>query len=304
MLLFLSEPPAYIRPITFTPEFWVVVDEDYDQARQLKASDLFEIASGARIIRFIHPRHSDQVFPVTVSEGDTLNLSFSMPPLRVDRFGSSSSFLRMTTGGNVLINTDYDTAVMLGNDTLRVGAGYVEVPTEQRHSLLLISSFGRESVVEIDLTNRPIQALDAYLRPDRNTTLWLSVIPGAGALYKQEYIKAGLLGVSGFMSIGYAMLLQQETSDRIAFYDEAVKAYKQSANMNAAIYHREQALRRKSLADESARRRDLMFSLAAGMIVYNVWDAFHPPKFGFRSEKNAVNFLLNPAGVGVKINFP
>jgi hypothetical protein len=303
LLFLLTEPPAFVRPISFTPEFWVVVDEDYANARQLKARDVFEIASGTRTLRFIHPRHSDQVLPVTVSPGDTLNLSFSMPPLRADRYGSSSSFLRLTTGGNVLINTDHDTAVMLGTDTLSVGAGYVILPTEQRHSVLLISSFGRESFVEIDLTNQPIQVLNAYLRPDRYTTRWMAIILGGAAYYKQEYLKATLLGLIGFSSIGFATKYYAETADRITSYNEAVRDYKYSTTMALAIQNREKALRRKTLADQSALRRDVMFSLAAGMFVYSVWDAFQPPKFGFRSEENAVDFVLNPTSVGVKISF-
>lgn len=303
ILFFLSEPPAYIRPITFTPEFWVVVDEDYANARQIKARDVFEIESGTRTLRFIHPRHSDQVLPVTVSPGDTLNLTFSMPPLRADRFGSSSSFLRLTTGGNVLINTDHDTAVMLGNDTLSVGAGYVMLPTEQRHSVLLISSFGRESVLEIDLKNRPIQAFDTFLRPDRYTTRWMAIIPGGAAYYKQEYLKASLLGLIGFSSIGFATKYYAETADRITSYNEAVRDYKYSTTMALAIQNREKALRRKTLADQSALRRDVMFSLAAGMFVYSVWDAFQPPKFGFRDESNRIEFVTNPTSVGVKISF-
>jgi hypothetical protein len=303
-LLWMVEPPAYIRPVTLIQEFWVVVDENYDLARQLKARDVFEIPSGARIIRFIHPRHSDQVFPVTVSEGDTLTLSFSMPPLQVDRSGSSSSFLRFTTGGNVLFNTDHDTAVLLGTDTLRVGAGYVVLPNKQRHSVILISSFGHEIVVEIDLTKRPIQAFDTYLRPDRRWSLMVAWVPGATALYQREYAKSVVYGVGGAVSLALAQRWFQRADDRMAAYDVAVRRYELAGTMQAAILAREEALRIRSLADNAARNRDLHLVIAAGVLLINAVDSFIPPRSGYRDDLNRIRFVTHPNEVGVRIRIP
>jgi hypothetical protein len=303
LLLLLSEPPAYVRVVTLVPEFWIVFEEDFRNARFVKSMDVIAVSPGIRTIRVFHPSYRDWTGFLLSPSNDTTDLAFSMVPVWTDATGSNSSYLRYQTGGNVLVNTDDDTAVIRGRDTLRIGSGYVQLADGRVNRIQLHSKHGFTQMEQVDLTSKRVVTIDAYVLPDRQTSIYWGLFPGGSAYYKRQYLKSAVLGISGFAALGLTYAGIKDVEDRIAAYDQSVLQYERALNMSTAIRYREEARKNKSLADQAINRRNIFMGVSAGILLVNVIDSFRPPKSGFRDDSNRIEFVTNPGGVGVRVNF-
>ena len=285
---------------------YLVADGDFNEARSITNMSTVRLSAGKHTIVLVHPKSVDRDFKVQIGT-DSLTEYTICFDTTVDA-GSLhhwSSYSRILFGANAVIVSDDDADIFV-DGKLR-GKGTLKTDLSKgTHLLKSIQSQAGETEKKVEVVFKSVSVFEMYNKPDRHTLWWLSVLPGAGQLYKDEKTKGYLLLGSTVGSLLTTYLSQQQYRRDNRVYESLLAQYNAATNEASAT-----RLGNDTQAQHNIIRRDIWIrngSLIASAVLwaFSLVDALGEPESGYRITRDVYPFKttsLDPGRGGASFTF-
>lgn len=265
---------------------YVIIDDDYEQARYIENGGTVTIPAGeARIkIATAITRDISMLRQLPAGASDTSRVySSEVEDQRL--YLERSSYPVLHTGDNLLVVTDQDASVAV--DGIPQGTGMTRVSVVPgTHVVTVKHPEGRrlERTVEVQKEPPRMALVVAYTTPSRVTSRRLAFVPGAGQLHKRQTVK-GIALMGGFLAASIGGVHQHvDFAERNHAYENVLQAYNAAEDESDALQLGYEAEQLYGPARTAYWRRNILIGTAAGIYLYSILDAWmNKPSGGYRT---------------------
>jgi hypothetical protein len=267
---------GWIRFDTNIEQFYLIIDEDFENHMLLNSGDSVEVPVGSHQIRMVWNNINDHRSRLVVKENQTTVKNTSFFVTRYPR----SSFNIIESSRNVVITTDNESDIYV--DGNYVGSKYSEI-------LLAPGVYDLEikNAVHGDLETKffveayKVKDIARYNNDPTPVSIFVKLLPGGGYIGNEQYLKAGLTyaGLIGLTITSVSLNNQYGEKERL--FQEQNTNYLNAQTVNAAISFREDAL--FTLDEMDKLNRQLTIAGVGIAVVYlaTTLDGFRKPKAGY-----------------------
>ena len=193
----------FILPEYYSEYFYVVIDDDYEHYTQISGTDNLMVPVGQEKMTLITENYDDYTINISIVKDDTstCQVFFSRTDSPYHNlFFSSYSWI--VTGINIIIYTDEDSEVYI-NGELK-GSGMVKANFSLgKYEIITKHKLAGTTRRNLTIASKRVHYLKMFNKPDKNTSEWYSLFPGASQLYKGEKVKGPI--ISGLSATSLAL---------------------------------------------------------------------------------------------------
>lgn len=267
---------------------YLVIDEAYEAPHYVANGDTLAVPVGERYVTVATEQNHDVTFSAEIRAGET---QLARVPVRREhdrsRYLSGSSYPVLHRGINLLVETDWDSRVVI--DGARRGQGTMGLRVDEgSYAVRAVHAAAGEGerVVFVETNPPRLTHVVLYNKPSRERAWALSPLPGAAQMHKHHYLRSiAILGAFSAASVGAARNHHRLRPLRDS-YHALLSAYENSTDEDKALKLGEETAQAYQEARDAQQRRNLYLGLTAGVYLYSLLDAWlDTPRGGYRSPR-------------------
>ncbi len=262
---------------------YLVIDNDFDNYKQISSGDTLLLLSGEKQLRLISPYFADYVQKVSVFPSITTTVEVKLK--NVSRVNKSSwEILFIENRINSIIKTDDDSQIYINNAL--VGFGYYEgFLAPKKHSIEIVHpSFGSSSFsFSANLFDTTFH--QKYNQDPVTVSSGLQFLPGFRYLKTKQFGKATLTYL-GLISTSLGLMSIKDRYDsKQSDYNDALFLYQNATTISGAIRYRREL---DEIKDEMNLINNINYAvigLGVAITTISIIDGFKKPKSGYKLSR-------------------
>jgi len=265
---------------------YVVLDGRYDEARYVANVDTIPLPAGERELTIATSRTWDVTTTTTVFADSVKSTKLQIVDERNrETYLQNSSYPVLKTGANLRVETDPDATVLVNGEVRGTGATQLRL-SSGKYVVRTRHPVAGEEETQVTVTDDPPRMTEVvlYTKPSKKLARRLSFAPGFGQLHKGDTARG--LAVLGGFAVATIGSVQQHFSfaSSNSEYEDARQFYESASTEEDALRYGNLAEQQYDAARTSYRNRNVLVSVATGLYLYGVLDAWlTAPDDGYRT---------------------
>lgn len=197
---------------------------------------------------------------------------------------------------NLIIISDEDSEIIVngeyqGNGAVKMNMRTGPVDVSINNKFNIESRFSTEV---LNISTEKAIVFEAYTKPERNTSIIYSVIPGASQVYKKQKIKGRFL-TGGFILAGvFSLQTNNKYNSELRTFNSLLNEYNNSTNEQETRDLGELVDQQQKVTKKADSKRLAWFTITGAIYAFNLYDAlFTKPKGGYRTKTDIDFYLSN-----------
>lgn len=303
-----EEKVGYVFFQTDVDSFYVAVDEDFDHAPYISSQDSLTLSPGRHTIRIIKKYYMDNFFNVNVKPNLRGAIVFEMRPFdKPEDQKKRSSYPRLHWGALAVVKTDPEADLYMDGTFVGKGVGMIDSTGTFDIQSRFPSGKVLSKTIDTQKQLTPFHVYELFHRPDRKTSLLLSLLPGATQIYQREKIKGYGLLASTLIGSGLAVKFHIDFANTYRTFKRTRTRYTSSSEPSQALELGDLAERQLRQANKVADKRNILLYATTAVYLYNIIDAWIKPNVGYRKTVRIDPYIdfknKNTLGGGLSVTY-
>ncbi len=290
---------------TGVDSFYVVIDDDFKDARYIANRDTITVQAGRRTIRIVKKYYLDTTIRTTVIADSVQAIKTNLLPFGnlSAAFKDKSSYPRIFWGGPLAVKTERDAKLYYRGNLIGTGLGVVDTTGTIEITSELPSGERKTETFVIDRERNSFAAKQLYHRPKRRLSRILALLPGTSQIYQKEKLKGYLILGATVVGGSIAYSYHQQFKETYEDYLDTSARYRAEQDPATALQLGDQAEAQLHDARYLAKWRDGLVYGTLGVYLFNIVDAWIKPENGYRKALKIDPYIDFNKNIGLRYRF-
>ncbi len=288
---------TYVKISSNVDSLFLQVGRYLGETYHIANHDSVAIRPGTRRVILGHPSSYDQSFLLTIEEGETYQVehSFQLTKPSVYSFENNIAVGKYYNS-NLIVISDEDSDIYINGKYVGLGAAQTNVRTGPYRVTVHNPYIGERTFTGTiaNIPGEPATVVNAYTKPTKYMSRFLTPFPGASQLYKKQTLKGYLLSAGFILQSGLTLYTNHNYRQELREFNALRERYLVSTNEQAVFDLGNQLEQMQPRINQLNDRRKIMIGITTLIYAFNIYDAlFTRPNSGYRSDLN-LNLYLEP----------